>query len=78
MNSHSWRGRFIKVQFINREILLIEATRHFNYVKYTTDHIKSSVYPKTLEVKAVVTSTKYDWVAFLSMVGGVMGMLTGF
>ena len=73
-------SHYEKCSDYNNEITntLIEATSHFNYMKYTTDHVKVSVYPKSLEVKTVVTSPKYDWVAFLSMIGGVMGLFTGF
>ena len=57
---------------------LIEAMGQLTYMQYTTDHVKLTVYPTTLDVKTEVTTPKYDWVGFLSNIGGVMGLFTGF
>ena len=48
------------------------------YVKYQQDHLKVSVFMDSLEVTTEVTSPKYDFVSFLSNIGGVMGLFTGF
>ena len=57
---------------------MYRAENLLSYIDYTTNHVKVTVYPTTLEVTKEVTTPKYDWVGFLSNIGGVMGLFTGF
>ena len=57
---------------------LFEAKNHVNHLKFSSDHLKVTVYLESLEVKTEVTSPQYDWSDFLSNIGGVLGLFTGF
>ena len=58
--------------------MMLRSANHYNYMYYASEKVKVTIFPESLEVKTVKTSPKYDWVGFLSNIGGVMGLFTGF
>ena len=57
---------------------MVSAWNHYRYMEYASEKVRVSIFPESLEVKTEETSPKYDWVGFLSNIGGVMGLFTGF
>ena len=50
----------------------------YYYTRYRAENLKVTVYLESLDVEKEVKSPKYEWSSFLSNVGGVMGLFTGF
>ena len=48
------------------------------YTEHRATVLKTTVYLATLDVEKETQSPKYSWSAFLSNLGGVMGLCTGF
>ena len=57
---------------------MLRAFESDTYSRYRGDHLKVTVYLESLDVHKDVQSPKYEWSSFLSNVGGVMGLFTGF
>ena len=51
-------------------------TKAFN--QFQSNNLKVSVYLESMGVQNEVKSPKYEWSSFLSNIGGVMGLFTGF
>ena len=60
------------------ETPLTYAMETHTYTDYRLDHLQVVVYPASLDVQTETFSPEYDWSAFMSNLGGTMGLFTGF
>ena len=60
------------------KVPLTHAMKTHYYQDYRLDHLRVNIYLSSLDVQKEIFSPKYDWSAFMSNLGGTMGLFIGF